>query len=581
MRTLSLAVPFAAALLLITGLPAVCMAAVPAQFDYWGVRAREHSYLRPAGPSPLEAGALAATAQETARGFVLLSAPPTASIAPSDVLSGGERTQTLQAQDCPGQYGAVQFFLVPLRDGQASIRARELRSAAGGGIPAENLEVRAVRCVGVDDGPDAAPVPLLLEREDPAELAARTPRAFRLTYYVPPGTPPGLYGGSLEFRLDPGEAAAIPLELNVLGFELDAAPCSLYIYSSSPPDAAGLGRWQAELIDQHCHGMTMAMVTPPVTREGELRLESLEALLDVYARVGFAERHIHMGLWNRVTAEWLNAPDRSIGMWGPWFRYYPFSEELDARYVRTVRRIQGAARERNLELVLAVADEAGSHAWTIPAAQHYLDLLAAEVPDVVLEQTVGGGWAMGEPEHDLWRGRLGIWTTNRWLPERLATVRAQNAEARIQLYNMGGPGSAAGSLQAARTVYGFFGWKAGADGVAQWVYHHASTPQHNYVWPAEDGRPVPTLRWEAVREGVKDRRYLATLENRLAGRTGLVADEARAFLDDIRSQIELRNVDWNPIDGGRVPSLPPGTYDEWRRRIAELIEGLEADRGPR
>jgi hypothetical protein len=228
-------------------------------------------------------------------------------------------------------------------------------------------------------------------------------------------------------------------------------------------------------------------------------------------------------------------------------------------------------------MILAVADEAGSHAWTIPATQHYLDLVKARVPDVTRELTVGGGWAMGKEECDLWRGRLDIWTTNRWLPERLARVRAEDPDARIQLYNMGGPGSGAGGLQSARALYGFFNWKAGADGVAQWVYHHQSTPQHNYTWPAEDGRPVPTLRWEAVREGVKDRRYVATLENRLLDRTGPVAEEARAFLRELTGHIELRNVDWNPIDGGRVPSRPPGTYDAWRDRLADLIEALDAE----
>ena len=114
----------------------------------------------------------------------------------------------------------------------------------------------------------------------------------------------------------------------------------------------------------------------------------------------------------------------------------------------------------------------------------------------------------------------------------------------------------------------------------RWVYYHSGTPAHNYAWPAEDPSEgkVPTLRWEAVREGAKDRRYLATLEKLLAARSGAAAKEAREFLREIAGQIELRNKDYDPIDGGRVPAHPPGTYDLWRAKIAGFIERLQKSR---
>ena len=95
---------------------------------------------------------------------------------------------------------------------------------------------------------------------------------------------------------------------------------------------------------------------------------------------------------------------------------------------------------------------------------------------------------------------------------------------------------------------------------------------------------VPTVRWEMVRAGVKDRRYLATLEGRLAGATGPVAAEARKFLAEIAAKIDLGNVDYDPISGGRLRVQPPGTYDAWRNRAAEYIVRLGADgsgQGPR
>lgn len=77
-----------------------------------------------------------------------------------------------------------------------------------------------------------------------------------------------------------------------------------------------------------------------------------------------------------------------------------------------------------------------------------------------------------------------------------------------------------------------------------------------------------------MREGVKDRRTVATLEKALEGKTGEAADEARRFLEEIASRIELRNVDYDPISGGRVPAPPPGTCEGWRDRLADFIERL-------
>jgi hypothetical protein len=182
---------------------------------------------------------------------------------------------------------------------------------------------------------------------------------------------------------------------------------------------------------------------------------------------------------------------------------------------------------------------------------------------------------MGRREEELWRGRINIWTSNRWLPEEFAKVRRDGPQARIALYNMAGGGSGPGGPETARLFYGFYCWKTKAAGVSQWVYYHDATPADNYVWPAQDaseGR-VPTVRWEAVREGVKDRLYLATLEDLLTGRADKDADRARKLLDEIAWAIALEPPA-SESGGGRVRLHPAGTYDAWRERIMDAIEAL-------
>ena len=549
--------------------------APPEQFHIWGDRAKAHPYLAESGPeSPL--AAVEAAAEEKARGFIVFASPPAFLIRPDFVPAAADRCAAIAVRDCPGQYGPITFAVLALRPGEFSAAVTDLAGPGGKTIAAENFDVRVVRRVKVTAKNTAEVIPLLVEACDKAAVPERCHRQFWITYRVPDDAAPGAYEGKVRILVGGEGKLALPLRLTVHPFRLVEPDVNLYIYYNNSTEASSLPLAEKELADQRCHGMNMAPLSLPVTRDGDLAREALAPWLDLYRRIGFARPHLHVGLWNRITAEWLNTPDASIKMYCPWFRYYPFSERLDRRYVETVKMVRDEARARGLELVLAVADEAGSHPWTTEATQHYNDLVKAQVPDVLRELTVGGGWAMKRPEDELWKGRINIWTTNRWLADKLELVRQGDPKAVIQIYNMAGGGSSPGGIEGPRLLYGFFNWKANVAGAAQWTYYHNATPSDNYTWPAEDARQgrVPTLRWEMVREGAKDRRYLATLEGKLVGKRGPAADEARKFLDEIAARIILRTDQYDPIGGGKIPTEPPGTYDGWRDRIAELIRKL-------
>jgi hypothetical protein len=548
--------------------------AVPEQFQAWGDRARSHAYLADPGDEAPLAAAFAGSAEEKARSFAVLARPADFVIRSDFAPAEADRCADLSARDCPGQYGAITFAILALAPAEVSVAVTDLAGPGGRRIAAENFDVRSVRGIKVTTKGKAEVVPLLLEKADKAPLAASGLRQFWITYFVPPATPPGTYRGKVRILAGGTEKLALPLSIVVYPFALAEPGANLYLYYNNSTEAADLPRIRKQLMDQRAHGMTQATLIVPVTRDGDLTREALGPLLDAYKSAGFAGTHLNVGLWNRITAEWLNTPDASSKMYCPWFRYYPFSERLDRRYVEAVKMLRDEARRRGLELVLAVADEAGSHPWTTEATQHYFDLVKREVPDVLRELSVGGGWAMKWPEDELWKGRIQIWTTNRWLQDKLDLVRGGDPKAVFQIYNMAGDGSAGGGIASVRAFFGFFLWKSAAAGAAQWTYYHSGTPACNYTWPAEDAAQghVPTLRWEMAREGAKDRRYLATLESRLTGKSGPAADEARKFLGEINSRVILRTDQYDPIGGGRVPCEPPGTLDQWRDRIAELIQ---------
>ena len=572
MRTARLIAPALALTALVAA--SIAHAEVPEQFRVWGRRAADHPHLQDPAPFETRDVGFSLSHAEAERGFCVFGMPPTAIVLRTHFATPAERVESLRARDCPGQYGPVTFGVMAGRAGSYAVEVTALTGPGGTELSRENLDLRAVRYVRPGGGEET---PLLLESVDSVDVPEGAVQQFWITYYIPEDAAPGDYEGKVAISVDGREQFSLPLTVTVYPFALAEAGIHHYIYYWHPDGADAIDRARMEWIDQRCHGMNMGMIVPPVTRDGDLTAEALAPFLDAYKEAGFAGSRVFMGLWNRVTAEWLNEPDRSIGMWGPWFRYYPLSEELDARYVRTVRMIHDEAKARGLEVALSVGDEAGSHAWTIEAVQHYNDLLKAEVPEVLRELTVGGGWAMDQPEHELWRGRLNIWTTNRWLEEQLLTVQEEEPDIELQLYNMGGAGSAPGSLQPVRALYGFFAWRARARGVAQWVYHHRSTPEHNYVWPARDPAEgnVPTLHWEALREGAKDRRYMATFRRHLQGKQGRLAFQAGQFMSITAADIRLASRTYDAIEGGQIPALPPSTYDSWRARMSEYIIALE------
>jgi hypothetical protein len=551
---------------------AAAAAEAPEQFRVWGAQVKPHPYFKVLEGAAAPPETTAVSPGDEARGFVVHPASPAEPLAPRQGPAGGT---SLEARDCPGQYGPIAFTLRPLADTQCSVTVTDLAGPRGTAIGAENFDVRVVRAAAVTYKDKREIVPLVLEPFG-GRLPGNRTQTFWITYHVPPAAPAGTYEGKVRVVAGGREKAAIPLRLEVYPFALAEPAVSLYMYYNNGTEAADMPAAARQLADQRCHGMNLAPLELPITREGDMSREAVAPWLDLYAKAGFARKFLHVGLWNRITSEWLNVPDKSIGMWGPWFRYYPFSERLDRRYVETVRMLRDEAKRRGLELVLSVADEAGSHPWTTEATQHYNALVRRDVPDVLRELSVGGGWAMDRPEHELWKGLLHVWTTNRWLPDKLDLVRQGDPKALIGIYNMGGDGSGPGGPESVRAMFGFFAWKVKAAAAAQWVYYHNATPECNYTWPAADPSQghVPTVRWEMVREGAKDRRYIETLQGRLAGKTGPAADEARAFLDEVAAKVELRTDAYDPIGGGRVRVQPPGTYDAWRDRIAGFIGRL-------
>jgi len=154
-----------------------------------------------------------------------------------------------------------------------------------------------------------------------------------------------------------------------------------------------------------------------------------------------------------------------------------------------------------------------------------------------------------------------------------------------------------------RHYFGRYLWKSGLKGASLWCYNHGrfrdrfwcsidrtqatfSPTEHklmfSYVWE-EDGEIIPTARWEAIREGIDDYRYLRTLkqfadaavtandaELRDAGRAGLqLLDKIRDQAPGVVTQAKVAEKD--------KPSL--AQIGAERRRVAKAIVRIQKTAG--
>lgn len=141
-----------------------------------------------------------------------------------------------------------------------------------------------------------------------------------------------------------------------------------------------------------------------------------------------------------------------------------------------------------------------------------------------------------------------------------------------------------------RFIYGFYGWRTGLDGITSWTYpldiddwdgRKRQDANGNGI-PKYDanGTPINSLVWEAIREGIEDRRYIDTLQEKIAecqqkGKKD-VAAEAEKLLSDLKQSIPADLKEYKYVNTERgEPSpgdkFPPEWFEQTKHNISEMI----------
>jgi hypothetical protein len=249
-------------------------------------------------------------------------------------------------------------------------------------------------------------------------------------------------------------------------------------------------------------------------------------------------------------------------------------EAFRREYVALVQAMLSAAQQRGERLLFYPVDEPAAAPEVLNPIQRLL----------ALAQQSGAQTFVTVREHE--GKELGPWLdATCWglgsVNERsLAATRA--AGKPLYCYS-GGYGLNPAQV---RVQSGFYYWKIDARWLGFWVYCWPKGDpwfdldndmrETGFVFPGEEG-PVPTIQYEALREGIDDLKYLYTLDQ-LVGCAARHPDPAARRAATDAAMLVADQLAQLPFDGSElgaaVEALPPETWDAWREAVAAQIVRL-------
>ena len=411
-----------------------------------------------------------------------------------------------------------------------------------------------------------------LQKARPLKIPRHTTRRFWVTVEVPDNTPTGIYHTTLQVSANQTIIAALPFRVEVLPIELtQASGMGYFMYLPTwgvPPELRSPADLKRIFVDMRQHGMTTATLYPyglPFDAVmGALRDSEL--------------------MRTDVPAIWLGADAVGPEQW---------KNVLD----------QGQASQWP-ELALYLQDEPGNQERIDNAKRLFriLDQFRRDHPEY---RGVRSTTAIGTTGIEALGAAYDIWIAGAGFGREMAT-RADKMGKLLWSYDCN---LAPVDAENARYYFGWYCWKAGIKGSALWAYSDPGTTRgdgwqralqdlsgtelhYAFVCPTATDM-VPTIGWEAVREGIDDHRYLATLKQAIvdARQAGKVkpAATAAAVLQAVTDEINLAGYRAGILGGeasphrlgshydrsSPQPDLPKAGYNRWRRRLADAIIALQ------
>jgi hypothetical protein len=360
----------------------------------------------------------------------------------------------------------------------------------------------------------------------PLNIDAGDNRQFWVTVYIPPGANAGRYRADIEITAAGGASVVLPLELEVLPFQLAESMLDHSIYyrgilSDKWPDGSVSSEFKSEqqmladLKNLHAHGIRNPSIYQKLAT-GKLpdvmRLRQ-EADIDT-------TRLLYLGV--NISS------DRA--------------EENKAVLLRDIADAKKIAADFGVKDIYFYArDEAKD------------DELAEQVPiwDLVRAgdgKVMAAGWRSDGRRlgnFDITGGSEDLYVCNGMLNKSEAD--SWHSKGKL-IYSYQNPTGGRHLPETWRRNYGLLLWQFNYDGGMPYAWQesygnswndfdHDSLQDISFTYPTMGG-PIDTVQWEGLREGIDDLRYLSTLLETLdskEGRESPSAEEARQWVDALRS----------------------------------------------
>ncbi len=396
-------------------------------------------------------------------------------------------------------------------------------------------------------------IPTYLPERSSVEVTEGKNAAFWLTFSVPPDARPGQYEIPLRLILNDGnQTVTLPVTVEVLPFELPRAKIAYGMYFRPSAKTLKNSRDRTpEMLrvywrDMARHGMTSATLynyTRLHDDDGTLKLDAVptiewlkqmieDQLVTADVPVMFLDGG-GIDLKNPRLTEILAAlkTEGQTRGWPEFLYYGPDEPVVSEQSLATFNSLQPV--RQSLRIVTAISDH---------AAVAYADLLDVFVVNV----------GSTTPEF-----------------QKLA------AEKGVELWNYTCHNRGRGNAPFQRYYAGVYTWALRLKGNFIWAYtgnfvrengkYLPWSPIYCYVVPSDEGL-LPSIAWEARREGVEDYRLLILLEDLIARQPESdVARQAMKWLDTIRGR-----VDWYV-----ARDMPPSLYPWDGPEIYPLCPGFE------
>lgn len=525
-------------------------------------------------PAPL-AALPAATEGDRAQGYIAFSRGPMEDVHVTDRPVPKDRADTLTASAFAGEYAPVTVSLYPLRDlGRVSVSATDLHgpdraAIAAGAIDVGHVSHRLSRVTMEGSVYTIAPKLLMPRADAPVPLGVT--RTFWLTVKVPEGAAAGVYRGAVRITAEHGSTQTLPLVVTVRKGTLDpvdipAGPWGHTIdIPWDGPEAAAWNRTMAakSLARLRKYGFTTATGLPALTYRGfkngvpDIDFTQGDAQMKRFKEAGFTMPVITYTPFHGLNLYYQD----EAAMKAAGFRDY--GQFIGAVFSAVQKHADAAGW---LPVYWNIADEpvGGDVERCAVNAEAYRQAFPKGPPYFTGASSFTGSNAK-DPHFRLSRALHVV----DWNMHDAAGVKLQHdAGSDWAFYNGGNRWTYGVYMYKAAKEYGMkfrvsWHWNAAAGD----PYYALDCREDDYAWcnATPDGRLIPAVHFERLREGLGDYRRLVTLARLTrehADQPAAVA--ARKLLAEILGGVQL---------GQR--ELPAGeSYTALRQGLDAAIEGL-------